>query len=123
MRSTRSPSARTAASSRAGRSDRPGSATGRGGWSTCTDSELEVDAGEPGLVADGELLVAAEAVDLGERQLGVEPGVLDAALAHRAGGAGVDALGADREADRDLEPERRAARAVGVAAVHLRIAA
>src|SRR5687767_3430682 len=39
--------------------------------------ELEVDAREPGRVTDGQLGVAAKAIDLGERQLAVEAGVLD----------------------------------------------
>src|SRR5262245_13303781 len=62
--------------------------------------EFEVHAGEPGGVADRELLLVAETVDLRERQLGIEASVLEPALAHRVRGLRIDALGADRHADR-----------------------
>src|SRR5439155_11269969 len=67
--------------------------------------ELEIHAREPRAIADRELATRAEAVDLGERQLGVDPGVLDAALLHRHRGRGIDALGAYRQADRARHTE------------------
>src|SRR3569833_3448306 len=87
------------------------STRGAGGEST-TILELEVDAGEPGRVADIELRRLAEAVDPAGVELGIEAGVLETALVHRAGGLGIAALGADRAADRTDEAGGRAECAV-----------
>src|SRR3569623_2391307 len=84
---------------------------GAGGEPT-TSLELEVDAGEPGRVADIELRRLAEAVDPAGVELGIDAGVLETALVRRAGGLGVDALGADRAADRADEAGGRAECAV-----------
>src|SRR5690242_13854173 len=71
-------------------------------------SELEVDAREPRVVADRQLLRRAESVDLRRLELAVKARVLDPAVAHRARGVFVDPLRADGKADRALHAETRA---------------